>query len=349
MSTVFISYRRADSADVTGRIWDHLGRHLGKGRLFRDVASIAGGEDFRSAIHQAISSCQVVLVVIGPHWLAVTDRGGNRRLDDPEDPVRVEIETSLNAGKRIIPLLVGGAAMPTPNALPDSLRPLAGRNAIQVRPDPDFGHDIARLVREISRSHSRTPNVFRRAAMAILLGAAIALYIIGTELGRWMRAREQTRVVQAVEREFRNEVIAGEMSFLDTPGELYIRFSQDVLFPAGGYEVSSHGNPLLQRLATVVDSLEAQDGRLFTSLHIEGHTDDVPFRRSTHPRDNWELSAARAGAVARSLTSDGRHRLDPSRIMATGRAGYQPVSKVRALNRRTEIRIFFHEPVLARR
>src|SRR5687768_9222486 len=106
MSTVFLCYRRSDSADVTGRIWDHLVRHLGEKCLFRDVSSLAGGVDFQSAILSAIESCSVVLVVIGPRWLEVTDGSGTRRLADPQDHVRIEIETALHTQKRVIPLLV---------------------------------------------------------------------------------------------------------------------------------------------------------------------------------------------------------------------------------------------------
>jgi hypothetical protein len=146
MARVFISYRRDDSADVTGRIFDRLRDHFVKQVVFRDVDSIPPGEDFRAIIRQAVEGSRVMLVVIGPSWLTITGEEGRRRLDDPDDFVRVEIESGLARGIPIVPVLVGRARMPSPQDLPTSLRQLAERNAVEVRRDPDFHRDMGRLI-----------------------------------------------------------------------------------------------------------------------------------------------------------------------------------------------------------
>lgn len=115
---LFLSYRRADNADITGRIAEHLKRTFGEEAVFRDVHSIPLGEDFREHLRKAVGECHALLVVIGSQWLDVRDARGNRRFDAPEDWVRIEIEAGLaRQGLPVIPLLVGGAS-PPPRACP---------------------------------------------------------------------------------------------------------------------------------------------------------------------------------------------------------------------------------------
>jgi hypothetical protein len=147
---IFISYRRADSADVTGRIYDRLTRHFGPSAIFKDVESIPLGIDFKEHLEKAVGKCKICLVVIGDKWLDATDSQQNFRLQDPRDFVRIEVETALNRNIPVIPLLVRGAAMPTEETLPHSLGKLAFRNAIPIRPDPDFHRDMDRLIEAIS-------------------------------------------------------------------------------------------------------------------------------------------------------------------------------------------------------
>lgn len=143
---LFISYRRDDSRETVGRIHDFLRQGFEEERLFLDVDRQAGGEDYRQVIGRALDDAQVVLVVIGARWLTVSSQQGGRRLDDPEDMVRIEIETALARGLKVIPLLVQAAAMPTEAQLPPALHELAYRTALQVRPDPDFKPDMQRLI-----------------------------------------------------------------------------------------------------------------------------------------------------------------------------------------------------------
>jgi hypothetical protein len=143
---VFVSYRRDDSLDVTGRIYDRLVREYGDKTVFRDMDSIPLGFDFRQHIDKLIAECDICVVVIGNRWLTVTDRNGQRRIDDPKDHVRIEIESALKRNVRVVPLLIGEADMPSIENLPPSLHDLAFRNGTQIRPDPDFHRDVDRLI-----------------------------------------------------------------------------------------------------------------------------------------------------------------------------------------------------------
>ena len=143
---LFISYRRDDSRETVGRVHDVLRQAFEEEHLFLDVYRQAAGEDYRVVIGRALDHSQVGLVVIGMRWLTVSGRDGGRRIDDLEDMVRIEIETALARGLKVIPLLVQGAAMPTEAQLPSTLRKLAYLTALQVRPDPDFEHDMQLLI-----------------------------------------------------------------------------------------------------------------------------------------------------------------------------------------------------------
>lgn len=147
---VFISYRREDSGYPAGWLFDQLSARLGADRVFKDVDSIEPGDDFAEVISKAVKSCAVLLVVIGDRWLAAADEDG-RRLDDPSDFVRLEIEEALTRGVRVIPVLVGGARMPRPGQLPASLAPLCSRQAIELSP-ARFSSDIAGLLAVLERA-----------------------------------------------------------------------------------------------------------------------------------------------------------------------------------------------------
>ncbi|MDP2017909.1 toll/interleukin-1 receptor domain-containing protein [Hydrogenophaga sp.] len=132
MDGIFISYRRDDSAGYAGRLYDRLSAHFGAERVFMDVEGIELGTDFVTAIEQAVGSCKVLMVVIGDEWLSTTDAAGRRRLDDPHDFVRLETRVALDREIRVVPVLVGGALMPRADELPDELRSLARRQAIEI-------------------------------------------------------------------------------------------------------------------------------------------------------------------------------------------------------------------------
>lgn len=145
---IFISYRRQESSHFAGRLYDRLSDHFGEGLVFIDVDGIKPGVDFMQAINDALATCGVLLAIIGPHWLNATDELGCRRLEAPNDIVRVEIEAALTRKVRIIPILVENAVMPTRHDLPDSLASFVRHNALVVRHE-SFRQDTERLVAAI--------------------------------------------------------------------------------------------------------------------------------------------------------------------------------------------------------
>ena len=151
MASVFVSYRRDDSADVSGRINDRLVEHFGESSIYKDVDNVPLGINFSEHIGEAVAKCDVLLAVIGPRWLTVSSEDGQRRLDDPQDYVRIEIEAALTRQIPVIPLLVRGATIPTKDNLPENLQELTLRNGISVRPDPDFHRDLDRLISSLEQ------------------------------------------------------------------------------------------------------------------------------------------------------------------------------------------------------
>lgn len=149
MSKILISYRREDSAHVTGRIYDRLTQQFGRTAVFKDVDSIPLGIDFRSYLDQQVVKCDVFLAIIGRHWMKPQGQKGRSRLADPADFVRLEIEAALKRQILVIPVLVEGASIPPVDRLPTSLQGLSYRNGIAVRPDPDFHRDMDRLIEHL--------------------------------------------------------------------------------------------------------------------------------------------------------------------------------------------------------
>lgn len=166
---VFISYRRDDAAGYAGRLEEALEKRLGRGSVFRDVLDIAPGADFVEAIRQRLAGAQAVLVLIGPRW-AGGDSPGMRRIDDAQDFVRLEVQEALASGAKLIPVLLPGARMPAEDELPEALKPLARRNAMNLG-DTHWAADIARLVDSIGIAPPR--RIWPWALGAALLGAAL--------------------------------------------------------------------------------------------------------------------------------------------------------------------------------
>ena len=156
---IFISYRRNDSAAYAGWLFDRLAGHFGRDQIFKDVDSIELGDDFAVAISDAVASCRVLLALIGDRWLTVTGKAG-RRLDNPRDFVRLEIEAALSRNIRVIPILIDGAKMPDADQLPASLAGLRARQALELstnRFDSDFGRLLKVLDKTFSTSQTARP------------------------------------------------------------------------------------------------------------------------------------------------------------------------------------------------
>ena len=132
MPGIFISYRRDDAAGWAGRLSADLREGLRGTPVFMDIDAIPPGVPYDDYIAQAVGSCDVLIALIGPHWLTVTDKAGRRRLDDPADLTRLEILAALQRNIRVIPALVGGAEMPAADELPDALKPLGRRQAYEL-------------------------------------------------------------------------------------------------------------------------------------------------------------------------------------------------------------------------
>jgi hypothetical protein len=147
---VFISYRRADSAGYSGRVMDRLDRELGRDLVFMDVDAIPLGTNFSKVLHEQVAKCGVLLAMIGPNWLDARDEHGNRRLDSPNDFVRIEIGAALQRSIPVIPLLLDGAKIPKADELPEDLKELALRNGMEIR-HASFQDDMNRLIRGLKQ------------------------------------------------------------------------------------------------------------------------------------------------------------------------------------------------------
>jgi non-specific serine/threonine protein kinase len=187
---IFISYRRDDAPGHAGRLFDALTDALGAAAVFMDVEAIPVGADFVAHIDDAVAGCRVFLAVIGPRWLTAELSDGRRRLDLADDYVRREIAAALVSDRRVIPVLVQGARMPAPAALPPAVSALGTRNAIELS-DGRWRSDVDRLIRAItgapdsttaaegdaSRDHlpvELTPMIGRDGAVADLQAAVMA-------------------------------------------------------------------------------------------------------------------------------------------------------------------------------
>jgi hypothetical protein len=148
---IFISYRRNETDFPAGWLYERLAAHFGPDQVFKDVDSIELGDDFAEVIANAVGACDVLLVLIGAQWLAITDEAGHRRLENTYDFVRLEIEAALQRKVRIIPILVGRAKMPRADQLPASLGKLVNRQALELDPNR-FEADTRRLVRVLEKT-----------------------------------------------------------------------------------------------------------------------------------------------------------------------------------------------------
>ncbi len=150
MAGIFISYRREDSAPYAGRLCDRLAARFGAEQVFMDVDDIPPGADFSAHIGATVGSCDALIAVIGKNWLNARNDAGQLRLSDPNDYVSLEIALALQRGILVIPVLVGGAAMPKPEELRGDLKPLSTRNALTLN-DAEFQRDTEILVQALDK------------------------------------------------------------------------------------------------------------------------------------------------------------------------------------------------------
>jgi hypothetical protein len=181
MAGVFVSYRRDDSQGFAGRLADDLGEILGGEWVFRDI-EIPVGSDFTEVLHNSIAASDALLVVIGRHWASQSEHGFGRRLFAPTDWVRAEIESAFSLGKQVVPVLVGGATMPTADVLPKSIERLTRLQAAVLtdrRWDAEVS-DLAERLRALCpaldaarrQSSQKPPDSSRRRPRAPILDEA---------------------------------------------------------------------------------------------------------------------------------------------------------------------------------
>ena len=189
MGGIFLSYRREDSAGWAGRLSEDLKKQFGPDSIFMDIDTIEPGTDFTEALQKAVSACDVFLAIIGPDWATVTDAAGKHRLDDPNDWVRVELATALQRKIRVIPVLVGGASVPTKDLLPDELDALALRQAHELT-DKRWNYDVEQLVKALPTARQKplppqeaTPTASRTGSLRWAMVVMLLVVAIGAWIG----------------------------------------------------------------------------------------------------------------------------------------------------------------------
>lgn len=172
---IFLSYRRRDVGGYAGRLRDALAQRLGEKNVFQDVEAIAPGKDFTEAIRRALDDCDAVLAVIGPAWVGA-DKEGAPRLGQADDFVRLELSTALTRDLPVVPVLLGGAAMPQPADLPEDIKTLVQRQAVVIR-DESWRQDVDWLLRSLQEEIS-PPRARSRRGVAVAL-ALVVLTVAG--------------------------------------------------------------------------------------------------------------------------------------------------------------------------
>lgn len=157
MKNAFISYRRQDSPGYVRALYDRLVHHFGSNKVFMDVDDIQLGSDFVNVLDNNLKGCAVMLVVIGNDWLTATNAAGERRLDNSADFVRLEVSRALQRGISVIPILVSGAQMPSEDDLPDDLKPLARRQALELN-NKNYDYSIRDLVKALEKYLGKAQN-----------------------------------------------------------------------------------------------------------------------------------------------------------------------------------------------
>src|SRR5262245_51263719 len=198
MAGIFVNYRRADSTATAGRLHDRLAQTFGRKILFMDIDHVPAGVDFVEYLHSQVAACRVFLALIGRNWLDAEDDDGRRRLDNPDDFVAIEIAAALSRDIRVIPVLVEGACMPKARDLPEWLKPLLRRQAIDLR-HHHFGRDgeaLVEKIRGVLRDRSVSVNRWRAAAAAVaalLLVGWTSLFVTGMPISLAGSVQSDTR------------------------------------------------------------------------------------------------------------------------------------------------------------
>ena len=150
LGTIFINYRKDDSSWNALALYNELQKYFSRDQIFKDFNTILPGDDFVISIDNALRKCDVLLVVIGKSWLDLKDTTGQRRLDDPDDFVRLEVATALSRNIQVIPVLFDGVAMPRPDQLPPNMSSLYRRQFVEID-SKRFEDDVRNLAEAIKK------------------------------------------------------------------------------------------------------------------------------------------------------------------------------------------------------
>jgi hypothetical protein len=179
MGKIFISYRRKEAADFTGRLFDRLCGYFGSNNVYMDVDVLVSGKDYRQQIGEIISECDVLLAIVGEQWVAMQDEAGMRRLDNPEDQLRIEIESAQEHGKAVIPILIHGVKQPVASEIPESISMIATNPGIPIDSGLPFNTDMKKLIDRLEQ-HYGMQNPDRRFPLElILIPLGIMLVVLG--------------------------------------------------------------------------------------------------------------------------------------------------------------------------
>jgi hypothetical protein len=174
---IFLSYRREDASGHAGRLYDVLVERFGEENVFMDIDTIDVGADFAEVITRAVASCDALIALVGRQWLTVTNDEGRRRLDDPNDFVRLELESALQRNVSVVPACVQGAGHPSADQLPPSLAPLARRQGVELR-DIGWHDDVKRLIERLERLVEPPKPRRKRPRRAVLAGIGVAVAVV---------------------------------------------------------------------------------------------------------------------------------------------------------------------------
>ncbi len=300
MAVIFISYRRGDQPGFAGRLADALATTFGADNVFRDIEDIHPGEDFAATIRSQLQTVGVMLVLIGPAWLTASNNGV-RRLDEPEDFVRLEIEAGLQSGKPVLPVLIGGVSMPAEKELPPSIGALARRQAL-VLSDASWASDLARLVQSIKPLLPLRRRLPLRSGLTWGVAAIglIALLVFGFKT-RWPDSAA-TKPGQATAQIAQN-----------LPG----RWTAEVKYDWGAVHKETfelrleqgevRGSATYLRLARSVEQGRLLNDRIEFITHSQEALGDAPVREVTHRY----RGVVKPGELHLTLESSGGHSTHP--------------------------------------
>jgi len=185
MPDIFISYRRDDTSGYAGRLYDQMSAHFGEEHVFMDVADIVPGSDFVQVLEEKVGNCDALLALIGKNWLTSKDDQGRPRLTNPEDFVSAEIAAALKRNVEVIPVLVGGAKMPSQQELPQQLQFFSRHQAIELT-DARFSRDVQDLIAALQRPAGRRKGSLPKWTA---IAAACLVGILGLGVWFWQASR----------------------------------------------------------------------------------------------------------------------------------------------------------------